>query len=142
MKQQQAFTLIELMITVVIIAILAAIAIPTYAQYVQQARRSDAGATLLLAAQWMERYRSENNGSYAGADTALPAQFSQSPGSGTAMYNITLTNLAAGTYTLSAAPTGTMSADVCTTLTLDNTGLRTAKGGSTSAADLKLCWKS
>jgi type IV pilus assembly protein PilE len=139
-KHQEAFTMLELLTAMTIIAILAAIAIPTYAQYVQQARRSDAGATLLLAAQWMERYRSENNGSYA--DAELPAQFSQSPGSGTAMYNITLTNLAAGTYTLSAAPTGTMSADVCETLTLDNTGLRTAKGGSTSAADLKLCWKS
>ncbi|MFN5080146.1 MAG: type IV pilin protein [Burkholderiales bacterium] len=138
MKKQQGFTLIELMITVAIIAILAAIAIPSYTQYVQQGRRSDARATLMLAAQWMERFRSENNGSYAGA--VLPAGMATSPATGAAMYNITLTNLAAGTYTLNAVPTGVMAGDVCGTMTIDNTGLRTAKAGSTTAADLQQCW--
>jgi type IV pilus assembly protein PilE len=137
MKQQRAFTLIELMITVAIIAILAAIAIPSYTQYVQQARRADARAMLLQAAQWMERYRSENNGSYANA--VLPTGFSSSPDTGVAMYNITLTNLAAGAYTLKAAPTGVMSSDECGTLTIDNTGLRTASGVSTAAV-LQKCW--
>jgi len=139
MKKQKAFTLIELMIAVVILGILAAISIPLYGEYVRSGRRVDAGTMLQTAAQWMERYRSENNGSYLNA--TLPAQFSQSPDSGTAMYNITLTNITAGTYTLNAAPTGSMSGDVCQTLALNNTGLRTAKNGSTTTEDLKLCWK-
>jgi type IV pilus assembly protein PilE len=134
MNKQQGFTLIELMIAVAIIAILAAIAIPSYTQYVQQGRRSDARATLMQAAQWMERFRSENNGSYAGA--VLPAGMTTSPATGAAMYNITLTEPTAGTYTLNAVPvpTGVMAGDVCGTMTIDNTGLRTAAG------DLQLCW--
>jgi type IV pilus assembly protein PilE len=142
MKKQRAFTLIELMVIVAIISILAAIAVPSYIQYIQQARRSDALSMLMQAAQWMERFRSENNGTYTGA--MLPTGFATTPSEcGTdcaVQYNIALSNVAAGTYTLSAVPTGVMTGDECGTLTIDNTGLRTAKKGSSAAADLKQCW--
>ncbi len=142
MKKEQAFTLVELMVMVAIIAILAAITIPSYSQYVQQARRADARAMLLQASQWMERFRSENNSSYAGA--VLPAGLSRTPSECgvdcAAQYSISLSNVAAGTYTLNAEPAGVMAQDECGTLTIDNTGLRTAKKGSSAAADLQQCW--
>lgn len=54
-KHQFGFTLIELMIVVVIIALLAAIAYPSYSDFVTRSQRADAKAALSQAAQTLER---------------------------------------------------------------------------------------
>lgn len=54
-KNQKAFTLIELMITVAIIAILAAIALPAYGKYIKKARASNAGSDLTALSLMMEQ---------------------------------------------------------------------------------------
>lgn len=54
-RQQAGFTLIEVMITVVIVGILASIAYPSYTQYVTRTYRDSAKACLLEHAQYMER---------------------------------------------------------------------------------------
>ena len=59
--QHRGFTLIELMITVVIISIIAAIAYPSYIDSVRKARRADAQAHMLELASFMERFYTENN---------------------------------------------------------------------------------
>ena len=53
--------MIELVAVMAIIAILTAIAIPNYVQYVARGHRSEARLTLTQAAQWMERWRTERN---------------------------------------------------------------------------------
>ena len=132
-RQQGGFTLIEVMIVVVIIAILASIAYPAYQEQVRKSRRADAEGTLLQAAQWMERFFTQNN-TYVGA--VLPASYAQSPQQGTPAYNIAFPAApAANTYTLQAVPTGPQVGDRCGTLTVDQAG---QKG---SALAVQECWQ-
>lgn len=66
---QNGFTLVEVMVVAGMVAILAAIAYPSYTRYVQNARQSDAQAEIMSLAGALERYRAKNF-SYEGATLA------------------------------------------------------------------------
>lgn len=127
-KRQIGFTLIELMIVVAVIAILSAIALPAYQQYVKRSQRAEARAAILKADGWLERFYSENNrynnGSATGNDRFALA-FGNVPATGAARYQITLA-VTTSTYTITATPTGSMNADYCGVYTKTNAGVLTS----------------
>ena len=130
------FTLIELMIVVAIIGMLAAIALPSYLTHVQRGDRAAARAGLLEAQQFMERYYSVNN---TFVSAALPARLASVP-SNAAKYSITVGNLAATTFTLTARPIGTV--EKCGDLTLTHTGVKgVSVPASPTASDIAACWR-
>ena len=143
-KTIRGFTLIEVMITVAIVGILAAVAYPSYTDYIMRSNRNVAKGDLMEYQQWMERNYSLTN-TYAtlpnGNAVTLP--FTQSPRSGTAHYAITFSVAPTATaYTLSAAPTSAMQLkDVsCLTLTLSSAGIKGAKGATGNTTAVNDCW--
>ena len=136
------FTLIELMVTLVIVAILATIGYPLYEAQSRKGKRSDAITALAIARNDMERcYYNEGNDSYLRA--AGPCQ----PGinvSQNGFYNIVVDAVAAQTYTLSATPNGSQAQDDCVNFTIDQNGTKTVSGvGNFPDAQTAIqnCWR-
>lgn len=138
----RGFTLIEAMIVVAVIAILAAIALPSYQEYVRRANRAEARSGLLQAAHWLERVATAS-GRYLREDEvadSFPAAMTTVP-SGT--YTIQLVPDDEGrTYVLSATPQRAQVADKCGTVTLTQNGTRsvTIAGNTGSQTLIDECW--
>jgi type IV pilus assembly protein PilE len=148
------FTLVEMMITVVILSILTSIAIPAYTSQIRKSRRTEARSALLDLASREERFFSTSN-TYSsspaalayGAGTTWTAAPGMSVGSGyytvfvavTAAQPTATPPVPAG-YTITATPAGSQSADAeCATFVVDQTGNQTATGSGTNPSTN--CWK-
>lgn len=144
------FSLMELMITVAIIAILARIAYPSYQQYVLKSHRADAKTALLDLAARQERFFTLQN-TYTAVPASLgyaAASFPFAIQSGTQSYyqlNVAVTGTAGASgaaapgYSASAVPVSPQTADACGTYTINQLGVQgnpTATGGTTPAQ----CW--
>ena len=129
--RQQGFTLIELLIALACVGLLASFAWPSYQSLILRSQRAQARASLLQAAHWLERAASAN-GSYPLAND-VPATVLQIDGQ---RYKMSVTSTTQS-YTLSAMPLGTQTADACGTLTVNHLGVRSVQGASQTAAQ---CW--
>jgi len=144
--QRKGFTLLELMITVAVIGILAAISIPSYMSHMVKVRRAAAAACLMEGAQYAERYYTTNmkydgfegkingtgtgTGTGTGIDSVLGCKKELEASSHYAIRATLLTGSAPTGFTLAAAPQGQQASrdTKCKTLTIDHTGKKEAGG--------------
>ncbi|MCC7259036.1 MAG: prepilin-type N-terminal cleavage/methylation domain-containing protein [Gammaproteobacteria bacterium] len=144
------FTLIELMVTVAIVALLASIATASYRQYLRRANRVDATTALLRLAAAQEKFYAQN-GQYAdgAAMAGAPPAGLGIAGTEHGYYTLAIELPAGGpavgfTTRATVDPDGAQADDVdCWVLTIDQSGLRTAsaRDGATGAAITERCWR-
>lgn len=120
----KGFTLIELMIVIAIVAILTAIAYPSYQDSVRKARRGSAQADLVELANFMERRFTENNAYNSAAAAATLA----ASGIANDYYVFAILNFSPATYTLQANPQGAQGVDACDKMRLLHTGEKETDG--------------
>lgn len=129
----RGFTLIELIIVTVIVAILASVALSSYQSGVRKARRTEARVALSVLSQQLERCLTQF-GSYNDAACVVPAASETPQGH----YRVALVRTAS-TFSITAfALNGQMSDKPCATFSIDNFGSKTAtaSGGAVSTD----CW--
>jgi type IV pilus assembly protein PilE len=155
----RGFTLIELMIVMVIIAVLVAVALPGYQSYMRKSRRAEAITFMSQVQQAQERYRA-NRTSYgdrlivrssglAGVGTAADTDATTSATTSGGYYVITLSGVGSSGYTVLATGQGSQINDsLCMYMQMTlaggnityNSGQSSGTGnGATSSANRR-CW--
>ena len=145
-KRQHGMNLIELLVVVAIVAILGAVAYPSYVQHIVDTKRTAATNILLQVADRQQQFFMDNK-SYAADLTNLG--FGANPlivgddgrevaaGDSQSVYSVTLANIGVTTFTATAAPlNGQLTRDTeCGSMVLDQSGSRSQSG---AGAD---CWR-
>ncbi len=130
----RGFTLIELMIVVAIIGILAAIAYPSYDEYIKRGNRTEGQAFLSDVAARQERYFSQNN-KYITAVGDIAKLGLSGANSPTSKYTITIA-AGGGGYVLTANQQ--FGDTKCGNLSLNALGEKDRSGSGKSVND---CWR-
>lgn len=146
-KRLKGFTLIELLIVMAVITILASIALPSYKEFINKARRSDAMGALTGLAGAMQRYYTEMHDdggvlkyTYKGATVGsggIYPEFSPLDGA-TKYYKLEIRSADDSSYRLKAIPQGSQSGDKCGTLTLESNGVESVIAATATAEE---CWR-
>lgn len=141
MTQRSAgMTLIELMVTVAIVAILTSIAVSSYRAYTLRANRVDGETYLMKIQNAEEKFFMQNNTYTTAVSTAPPNGLGIPATTPSGFYNLTVaagsTGSIATSYAATATATGAQTADkaACLTLTINDQGQRTP-------TDSSGCWK-
>lgn len=130
-SRSQGFTLIEVMIVVAIVGVLAAIAFPSYQQYLRRGARSEVQAYMMDMAARQAQFLIDNR-AYADSPGALGLS---TPTSIASKYTVTIDppEVTPPAFTVRAVPIGSQASDTCGTLTLTSAGVKSATGTGT-------CW--
>lgn len=135
-RPARGFTLIELVITIAIVAILVAITYPSYQNYLFRARRADGREMLQRIASAQERFYTNRN-RYASDLTTAAGLNLGTANSEAGHYLITVNVPDDGqTFVLTATPQGIQADDTCANLTVNNVGSRGYSGSDSNGP----CW--
>jgi type IV pilus assembly protein PilE len=136
----EGFSLIELMVTVAIVGVLAAIALPSYRSYVLRGNRTDAIKAMAFDQQALERCYSQN---FTYVDNPPTQPCSAAPGTPTDTtnndYHLTFA-INAASYVITAKTINAQAADTqCQTFTLTQAGVQAAQDSSGND-QTQACW--
>jgi len=143
-RSHGGFTLVELMITVAIVAVVATLAVNSYRRYMLRVHRTEATTTLLAIQTAQEKWFLQNNAyaqDIATLRAAPPAGLGINVSAGGVTrpggwYTISFTAATATTYTVQAAATGSQTDDtICATFSIAESGVRTSAPSTTD------CWR-
>jgi len=131
-RHSRGFSMIELMIVVVIISILAAIAVPSYRQYVLKGHRSEATRALQDLASRQENYYFSNN-----EYTDNLADLGATDDMAGRYFTVAIASASSTDYQVTATARGTQTQDGgCTAFSLRRSGAK----GSSGTATADTCW--
>jgi len=134
-RTNQGFTLIEVMITVAIIGILSAIALPSYRDYITRGRIPEATSQLAAKQVKMEQWFQDSRSYRATGGTACYVGASDTTSS--TYFTFTCSASSATAYTLTATGTGAMTGFI---YTVDQSGNKATTGVPTGWATSTTCW--
>ena len=135
MNSQRGFTLVEVMIVVVIVAILSAIGIPSYQDYVRRGKITEAISALSDMRVKMEQFFQDNR-TYKGA--GLGSCGATAPASAKNFkYTCEADN---STYTVTATGSDGRVKDFTFTINQQNTRATTAAKAGWESGDMATCW--
>jgi len=147
LQRQRGVTLIELIVVVIIVGILAAVAIPSYRNYVMRSQRADAKDALLALATAQEKFYLQCN-TYATAIGNAPNCLATTlQGAATSQNGWYALAIAGGANAVAFTATATAIAgqnqfqdEECRTFRVTQAGVRTAadSGGADNTAE---CWR-
>lgn len=130
--KKNGFTLIELMITVAIIGLLAAVAYPTYNQFVYKGARAEAMSALLDIANKQEQFYADNHEYTNNLQRLRVAATTESD-----LYSIAIVS-DGSSFTVTATPNDTPATKDkgCTSFSINDLGQKQSAG----TADVHKCW--
>lgn len=139
-ERHHGFTLIELMVVVAVVAILAAVAFPSYTESVRKGKRAEGRTALLEVLQQQERYMTQNNTylAFSAGASNVPFKTFSGDNSANASYNIGARACTGQTIANCVQVFGTpkYTDPLITEINITSTGV---KGCTPSAPSL--CWK-
>ena len=135
MKTQRGFTLIELMIVVVVVAILAAVAVPSYTEYVTRGRIPDATSNLATKRVKIEQFYQDNRTYAAVSSVTDPCSSDTTAGKGS--FTISCTARSTTAYTITATGSGVASGFI---YTIDQNGTQKTTSLPSGWGSTGSCW--